>query len=58
MSDFDTTDELLGVMGFTAKPYQENKRELFLPEGAEVSIDTWPLASCRTWRSRPSRRPK
>jgi adenylate cyclase class 2 len=42
VSDFDTTDELLGVMGFTAKSYQENKRELFSLEGAELSIDTWP----------------
>ncbi|MDT8910925.1 CYTH domain-containing protein [Amycolatopsis sp. PS_44_ISF1] len=42
VSDFDQTDALLGIMGFTAKSYQENKRETFNLEGAEVSIDTWP----------------
>lgn len=42
VSDFDKTNELLGVMGFAAKSYQENKRESFNLEGAEVSVDSWP----------------
>lgn len=42
VSDFDATNALLGVLGFTAKSYQETKRTSFLLDGAQVEIDTWP----------------
>ncbi|WP_369371718.1 class IV adenylate cyclase [Promicromonospora sp. Populi] len=42
VNDFDETNALLGMLGFTAKSYQENKRVSFLLDGAEVEIDTRP----------------
>lgn len=41
-SRLDETNALLGMLGFTAKSYQENKRVSFLLDGAEVEVDTWP----------------
>ncbi|WP_406311749.1 CYTH domain-containing protein [Streptosporangium sp. NBC_01639] len=40
--DFETTDELLGKLGFTPKSYQENRRTSFTLDGAELEIDEWP----------------
>lgn len=42
VDNFDETNALLGMLGFTAKSYQENKRVSFVLDGAEVEIDTWP----------------
>ena len=42
VDSFEQTSTLLGMLGFTAKSYQENKRTSFLLEGAEVEIDAWP----------------
>lgn len=42
VDDFEDTNALLGLLGFTPKSYQENKRTSFLLDGAEVEIDTWP----------------
>jgi adenylate cyclase class 2 len=42
VDDFAATHALLGVMGFTAKSYQETKRTSFILDGAQVEIDTWP----------------
>jgi adenylate cyclase class 2 len=42
VDDFAATNALLGVMGFTAKSYQETKRTSFILDGAQVEIDTWP----------------
>lgn len=42
VDDFAATNALLGVMGFTAKSYQETKRTSFIVDGAQVEIDTWP----------------
>lgn len=42
VDDFDDTNALLGMLGFTPKSYQENKRVSFMLDGAEVEIDTWP----------------
>lgn len=43
VSDFEETAKLLSKLNFyTDKYYQENKRRLFLLDGVEVSIDTWP----------------
>jgi adenylate cyclase class 2 len=42
VDDFTTTNALLGMLGFTAKSYQETKRSSFILDGAQVEIDTWP----------------
>jgi adenylate cyclase class 2 len=42
VDDFNATNALLGVLGFTAKSYQETKRTSFILDGAQVEIDTWP----------------
>lgn len=42
VDDFGGTNELLSMLGFTPKSYQENKRVSFLLDGAQVEIDTWP----------------
>lgn len=42
VDDFAATNALLGVLGFTAKSYQETKRTSFILDGAQVEIDTWP----------------
>lgn len=42
VDNFAATNALLGVMGFTAKSYQETKRTSFILDGAQVEIDTWP----------------
>ncbi|MFI2486850.1 class IV adenylate cyclase [Promicromonospora kroppenstedtii] len=39
---FEETNALLGMLGFTAKSYQENKRVSFVLDGAEIEIDSWP----------------
>jgi adenylate cyclase class 2 len=43
VDDFDTTNVLLGALGFHPKSYQESKRTSFVLDGAQVEIDTWPL---------------
>jgi len=42
VDDFTTTNELLGLLGFTSKSYQENRRASFTLDGARLEIDTWP----------------
>ncbi|MEV5302931.1 class IV adenylate cyclase [Amycolatopsis methanolica] len=43
VDDFTGTNELLGLLGFTAKSYQENRRTSFLLDGVRLEIDEWPL---------------
>ncbi|WP_067905071.1 class IV adenylate cyclase [Nocardia vaccinii] len=43
VSDFTATNELLKLMGFTPKSYQETKRVSFTLEDAQLELDTWPL---------------
>lgn len=43
VDDFAATNALLGVLGFTPKSYQENKRTSFILDGAQLEIDSWPL---------------
>ncbi|KWW97481.1 adenylate cyclase [Carbonactinospora thermoautotrophica] len=43
VSDFETTHALLGMLGFTAKAYQENRRSSWLLDGVRLEIDSWPL---------------
>lgn len=42
VGDFETTNELLGRLGYTPKAYQENRRHSFTLDGAQVEIDSWP----------------
>lgn len=43
VSDFETTNTLLGLLGYRPKSYQENRRESFVLDGARLEIDRWPL---------------
>ena len=43
VSDFEETNQLLNVLGYTAKGYQENKRIRYSLNGVEIDIDSWPL---------------
>lgn len=42
VGDFVATNELLALMGFTPKSYQENRRTSFTLEHARLEIDEWP----------------
>lgn len=42
VDDFAATNDLLGVLGFTPKSYQETRRTSFALDGAQVEIDSWP----------------
>jgi Adenylate cyclase, class 2 (thermophilic) len=42
VSDFDATLAILGKIGINARGYQENTREEYSLEGAQVAIDHWP----------------
>lgn len=42
VDSFEETNALLGMLGFTARSYQENKRVSFVLDGAEIEIDSWP----------------
>ena len=43
VSDFDETNELLNIMGYTPRAYQENKRIRYYLNHIEIDIDSWPL---------------
>ena len=43
VSDFEATNKLLALLGFTPKSYQENPRSSYELDGAQVEIDAWPL---------------
>lgn len=43
VGDFETTNALLGKLGYAPKAYQENRRRSFTLDGAQLEIDTWPL---------------
>ncbi|ROS38637.1 class IV adenylate cyclase [Amycolatopsis thermoflava] len=43
VGDFAGARELLGLLGFTPKSYQENRRTSFTLDGARLEIDEWPL---------------
>ena len=42
VGDFETTNVLLGKLGYVPKAYQKNRRHSFTPEVAELEIDAWP----------------
>ena len=43
VSDFEETNQLLGVLGYVPKAYQENKRIRYILNDIEIDIDSWPL---------------
>jgi adenylate cyclase class 2 len=43
VGDFAATNDLLALMGFTPKSYQENRRTSFILDGARLELDEWPL---------------
>lgn len=43
VSDFEKTNELLNILGYKPKAYQENKRIRYILNGVEIDIDSWPL---------------
>jgi adenylate cyclase class 2 len=43
VGDFAATNELLALMGFTPKSYQENRRTSYVLDRARLEIDEWPL---------------
>lgn len=43
VSDFDETVKLLESIGCERKSYQETKRELWILDGVEITIDEWPF---------------
>lgn len=43
VSDFDETVKLLESIGCEKKSYQETKRELWILDGVEITIDEWPF---------------
>ena len=43
VSDFDKTNELLCLMGYHYRGYQENKRIRYILDDVEIDLDTWPL---------------
>jgi len=42
VDDFEKTNELLNILGYKPRVYQENSRHLFVKDNSEVSIDAWP----------------
>lgn len=43
IDDFDKTARLFEMIGCEKKSYQENKRELWILDGVEITIDSWPF---------------
>lgn len=43
ISDFEATNALLGMLGFTPKAYQENRRSSWKLDGVRLELDSWPL---------------
>jgi adenylate cyclase class 2 len=43
VGSLEATNELLGLLGFRPKSYQENRRWSFALDGAQLEIDEWPM---------------
>ena len=43
VSDFEETNQLLKILGYNHKGYQENKRIRYVLNDVEIDIDSWPL---------------
>lgn len=42
VSDFEKTNQLMKLLGFTPTTYQENRRRNFIKDDTEISVDEWP----------------
>lgn len=42
VGDFAATNDLLALLGFTPKSYQENRRTSFTLDGTRLELDEWP----------------
>ena len=42
VDDFEKTNEMLEVLGYKSKGYQENKRIRYMLNDVEIDIDSWP----------------
>ena len=43
VADFEATNVLLGMLGFTPKAYQENRRSSWKLDTVRLELDAWPL---------------
>ena len=43
VSSFEDTKEMLEVLGYSPRNYQENKRIRYMLNDVEIDIDTWPM---------------
>lgn len=43
VSSLEKTNEMLNILGYNAKAYQENRRVRYVLDGIEIDIDSWPL---------------
>lgn len=43
VGDFDVMNDILKELGYHYRNYQENYRKVYLIDGVEISIDSWPL---------------
>ena len=43
VSNFEETNQLLNVLGYKPKAYQENNRIRYMLNDVEIDIDSWPL---------------
>lgn len=43
VDDFESTNQILEKLGYTAKSYQENRRTSFVLNGVQLEIDEWPM---------------
>ena len=43
VDDFEKTNEMLNLLGYLPKAFQENKRIRYILNGVEIDIDSWPL---------------
>ncbi len=43
VSNFEETNQLLNILGYNPKAYQENKRIRYMLNNVEIDIDSWPL---------------
>lgn len=43
VNDFEKTKELIEVLGFKQKGYQENKRIRYMLNNVEIDLDSWPM---------------
>ncbi len=43
VNDFDKANELLEVLGYKNRGFQQNKRTQYILDGVEIDLDRWPM---------------